>query len=1305
VTVADDSVSREHFELVLSEDGEILIEDLGSHNGTFVDGRLADGPTELGLDTIVQAGDVEFRVRLGRGDDHPLAVDPRIYAGPTGTIPFNRPPRSAAPKPLPPLTVPTAPGTSTKAPFNVAALIAPLVFGAVMVIALKNVLFGLFAVLSPVMLIGNWYESRFRNKRSLRRETREYTAALRRLDGVLAERHKAEIARRRGALPDLAEACRQASLPSIHLWERRSQDDDFMLLSAGFGNLPWRPQVTGEPTQGDLADEVSQLLADHETLPLVPVTVNLSAGDVVGIVGTREPSLALARALVAQAATFHGPADLAIAVASSHEHARSWDWIKWLPHTQDPRDDGRLLGANHEESMELLADLLANRGGPAGRALTLVVVDDERLTEGRNAAGRMVLQRPPDGGDALTAGIVIATSEDRLPAVCNTVIALDEVGATASLRRPQQGEKLDGFLVAGTSEETARAQARALARFEDPELDTPGLGLPEVVPLPAILGLSDFDPETIRRRWSVERPDGDAGGVIGVAENGPCRVDLDGDGPHALIGGMTGSGKSELLRTLVLSMSSESDPEHLTFVLIDFKGGATFSGLDRLPHTVGLATDLDEQLTERALQCLRAELTYRERLFAEAGGVDDLKEYRERLSQASPSRPLEQLPRLVVIVDEFAEMIGALPDFLKSLDGIAHRGRSLGVHLFLATQRPAGVVNAEIRSNTDLWIALRVQEGTDSTDVIGVPDAAAINKAHSGRAYVRRASTPPELIQTAFASGSWNENHETVVTARRFVFARTSAALTREQALERPTGPTDLTRLVDAINDAYEAEKHESPRRPWTDPLPPVVPLDTILPRRDDAPGQVPIALLDDPDHQAQYPWSWDLQRGNLLLYGITGSGTTSALAAIAIALASTSPPDELHMYVLDYGAGELTALARLPQVGTVVGAADRQRQIRLVRQLRGDLERRKDMEPAARSAEPRLVLLIDNFAAFNAEFGDLTGLGIAEELERVYADGPELGIHIAVAADRAGAIRGPMSAVTEQKLVFRLSDPQDYGLFGLLRKQIPAFTPGCAVALPSAHVIQVGWPGSLASAVAGIVTPAPRSERRAQPIEVLPSEVDSASLLDHASLEAHPWRLPIGIGNSTLTAASFQVFEGDHMVIAGPPRAGKSSVLEVMAFVAKRARPEIMVSAIALRGSPLRGASGIDHLATSREDIAAVLDRIAGDTDAQLVLIDDADGLDDADGRIARLLSAERNNVHIAIAARADALRRLYGHWTQTIRRSRLGLLLRPDLDLDGDLLGVVLPRRQSLPATVGRGYLVCGGDIELVQAARCAS
>ncbi|MDW6058504.1 FtsK/SpoIIIE domain-containing protein [Streptomyces sp. FXJ1.4098] len=214
--------------------------------------------------------------------------------------------------------------------------------------------------------------------------------------------------------------------------------------------------------------------------------------------------------------------------------------------------------------------------------------------------------------------------------------------------------------------------------------------------------------------------------MLGVSERDLFTVDLDDDGPHALIAGTTGSGKSELLRTLIASMATDADPEHLTFALVDYKGGGALDECAELPHTVGLVTDLDEQLSERALRCLDAELRHRERLLREVG-LSHIRDYqRLRDTEDAKDAGMEPMPRLAVVIDEFATLVKALPDFVDSLVSIAQRGRTLGVHLIMATQRPAGSVNDAIKNNVKLRIALRLESTGDSEDVIDSPASAGI---------------------------------------------------------------------------------------------------------------------------------------------------------------------------------------------------------------------------------------------------------------------------------------------------------------------------------------------------------------------------------------------------------------------------------------------------------------------------------------------------------------------------------------------------------------------------------------------------
>ena len=292
--------------------------------------------------------------------------------------------------------------------------------------------------------------------------------------------------------------------------------------------------------------------------------------------------------------------------------------------------------------------------------------------------------------------------------------------AAATVDQPEDLTRVEDVILAGLDQDEALRCAMRLARFDDPELNVPGASLPSLVRLPGLLGYERPDSATIRRLWQAHT------GIstpIGTGENGPLTLDLVKDGPHGLVGGTTGSGKSEFLRSLVAGLAARNDPTRLNFILVDFKGGAAFKACERLPHTIGTISNLDEQLADRALRALEAEMERRQRIFAAAGeGIDNLDAY-------LATNPAEPMPRLLLVIDEFAMLAKDFPDVLKALVSVGAVGRTLGVHMILATQRPAGVVSDDILANTNLRVALRVQSREDSNNVIGVPAASAIGRA------------------------------------------------------------------------------------------------------------------------------------------------------------------------------------------------------------------------------------------------------------------------------------------------------------------------------------------------------------------------------------------------------------------------------------------------------------------------------------------------------------------------------------------------------------------------------------------------
>ena len=565
-------------------------------------------------------------------------------------------------------------------------------------------------------------------------------------------------------------------------------------------------------------------------------------------------------------------------------------------------------------------------------------------------------------------------------------------------------------------------------------------------------------------------------------------------------------------------------------------------------------------------------------------------------------------------------------------------------------------------------------------------------------------------MQTALVSGITAGPAAAAVSTEPFVVGDDERRNGGEAGGARVSAATDLQRLVVAATDAF-AGAHTL-RRPWLPPLPGQVGLDALLamgpPRAlgGDSGLVVPFALADDPEAQAQYPIGWNVNAGNLLLYGIGGSGTTTALSTLALALAETSDPGRLHMYVLDFGAGELGALSGLPHVGAVIGAAEHERQRRLLRRLRGELGVRRSMDPAARAAAPRIVVLLDGYGGFASEHGDIGGDALREALARVWADGAELGIHVAIAADRLGAVPTALASLAQQRLAFQLADVADYAQFGLMRRAIPQFVPGRAVVGGSAQVIQVARTDpahTLAEEVAaraGRVAGATPAEGGPPPVGVLPESVGTDALLGAGRAERDPLFIPFGIGDETLEPAGFELYEGDHAMIAGPARTGRTTALLVAAEVLSRLYPDIPLVGIATRRSALRECAALSRVVTAAEDLGELVTELREADRLHVLLVDDADVVDDPTRGLSDLFGASRANLHAIVAGRTDALKTL-GHWSVGVRRSRTGLLLQPDVQVDGPLLGVTLPRRPTPPVRPGCGYRVDPGGFELVQVA----
>ena len=880
--------------------------------------------------------------------------------------------------------------------------------------------------------------------------------------------------------------------------------------------------------------------------------------------------------------------------------------------------------------------------------------------------------------------------------------------------------------------------ARGLSPVRDVSGEAEDSAIPGSSRLLDVLGLEPPTSDAISLRWRSGGSSTTA--VIGESFDGAFAIDLRRDGPHGLIAGTTGSGKSELLQTIVASLAVANTPESMTFVLIDYKGGSAFKDCVQLPHTVGMVTDLDAHLVERALESLGAELKRREHILADAGAkdIEDFDDLRRRDGALRP------LPRLLIVIDEFASMVRELPDFVAGLVNIAQRGRSLGIHLLLATQRPSGVVSPEIRANTNLRIALRVTDGTESSDVIDAPDAGYIAKSTPGRAYVRlgHASLVP------FQSGRVGGRRPGVAGAQNV--RPWGAVLGWEDlgrpAPARPAGPkaqddaeiTDLKVLVDAIRAASGSLAIPAQHSPWLPALPDTLLLDEVpaAPVR----GPLPFAAfgVDDlPGEQRRRPAGIDFAGfGHMLVAGAPRSGRSQLLRTLAGSLARTNSVRDVHLYGIDCGNGALNALTRLPHCGAVVSRTQSERAVRLVGRIASTVTQRQELlsaggfadigEQRAAVAEderlPHIVLLLDRWEGFIPTLGELDNGALTETVYTLLREGQSVGVHVVVTGDRT-VLSGRISALTEEKLAFRLADRTDFSLAGIPPRKVPdEIVPGRGFRAETAIETQVALLSPDASgqgqaqAIAEIAAYAaerdagvPRAQRPFR-VDVLPSRIGFAEAMQLAEASGTPdsplWGL-VGVGGDELVGCGPDLAGGvPTFIVGGPPKSGRSTVLMSMArsFLARGA--ELVVAAP--RSSPLRGLAGqpgvralFDGQDIPAEEFSDALEQGPGPV---VVLVDDAELLKDCDAKAELRALIQRGGERgqaLVIGGDAEEICGGFSGWQVDAKKGRRGALLSPQGISNGDLLGMRLPRSSiGGPITPGRAIVHLGdGELLTVQ------
>ncbi|XNZ00873.1 type VII secretion protein EccCa [Micrococcus luteus] len=1113
-------------------------------------------------------------------------------------------------------------------------------------LAAVGALMMIVTVLASVVLLFS-QRGKNRRERQLKRE-----AYLDHLDD-LRRRFKAEDARLRAEArridPDVDLLGTLVENPH-RLWERRRDDPDTLLLRLGIGDLPVRDITVQtetsatDPPDHFLTQEAEAVRERYSVCTRLPAAFALDSLGEVSVLGPAEARAELARGILARAAVAHSPEDLYLALVVPEGDVAAWEWAVQLPHLADqtrPTAVGPLRRVFHTRA-ELTADLRAELTRRAR-----LVAEARKNATGASQDPRMLLPRLLVL-DLTDAGPVTAVpSPDVTASVADLGVTVlrflkdqveepDRIALRLTLRPAEQtgGWRLDAepqtrrgqaWRVPVDVDPVSAAQAAAVARRLAPlRLSPDSLEHEESVSTNRytdLLGLHELSPAEIRENWR-DRADQEFLRVpLGVDDDGaPVLLDLKesaqlGMGPHGLCVGATGSGKSELLRTLVLALLVTHPPERLNMVLVDFKGGATFAPFEGVPHVSGIITNLSDEtsLITRVHESLAGEIRRRQEVLQRAGNISNVTDYElHRREAAARGEDWEPLPHLLVIIDEFGELLTAQPDFIDLFLSIGRIGRSIGVHLLLSSQRIEGGKLRGLDTYLSYRLGLRTLSEAESRTVLDTPDAFHL-PAVPGYGYLKVDTSVYDRFKAGYVSGPLSALFEDELAAplaeqrfdpvvrpfsqqeqRELVAARADERRRRSESAPVPavrtTGTTVMSHLVDVLRT------HERATEPiWLPPLPDALPLDAVTgPPQITTEGpvlpqggglRIPLGMVDDPSRQWQGPWSLDLAAGsgNAVFVGGPQTGKSTALRTLALSAALTHSPRELALYGIDLLGSGLRPLLELPHVGGVGIRTERERVRRTVEEVHAMLAEREDVFErhgldslqAMRTAHaagdlPELpvadvVLLVDGYGQLADEFEPL-----AADVQDILARGSGYGVHVVATATRWNEVRISQQAFFSHRIEFRLGEPAESSHGKRKGESLPVGRPGRALT-PDGLVGHLALPRVDGAVDAASATAALTETVRAvaasadgsmvPPVRVLPGLLRPGELAP----VHEPGRFALGRTEKDFTTRTVDLFGRDrHLLVLGDQASGRSSLLRhVCRSLVANSTPEDLVIAL----------------------------------------------------------------------------------------------------------------------------------------------
>ncbi len=1358
VALPDPLVSKRHARIEVAATF-VEVVDLNSANGLLVDGGLVQRLRVIPGQTFT-IGDSDLVVRMVSDFDGSADADPVLERG--GALLFNRSPRVEARFKGEDLDEPRYPRDQVQRLFPWPMLVAPILLAVSMWAITGRALSLLMAAASPMMMFGNFISQKTNLGQRLRKEVDSFEEQFERLEEKLYHAHPQEREVRHNEVPAVAVVFDEAMKLGPLLWTRRPEHWNFLSLRLGVSTDEARTRIKRTDTPEALVEyveRVDRLEERYKMIDDVPILESLQSVGSIGVAGPTSVASDALRGLAVQLFGMHSPNELVAVALTEPGWANELDWLKWLPHTSSERNPFKEVPLADSAStgtalLNGLEELVMRRAKAAssprppygddwdpmlygtdvkraseeasfpGQTAVLVIVTNDAPVD--RARLTQILER---GADVGVYALFVAPVVAALPAACRSFIDVTEGLEHATVGTVRSGVGYHGVRVEGVSHAYMTMFAKRLAPVVDSStVIEDSSDIPNSVMFLSLVG-NDMatDPAAVVDRWRQNNTIIDRSGVpqarlkkagnlraiIGQSQTDAMTLDLRTQGPHALVGGTTGAGKSEFLQAWVLGMAAAHSPDRVTFLFVDYKGGSAFADCVDLPHTVGLVTDLSPHLVRRALTSLRAELHHREHLFNRKK-AKDLLELEKRRDPETP-------PALVLVIDEFAALAGEVPEFVDGVVDIAQRGRSLGIHLIMATQRPAGVIKDNLRANTNLRVALRMADESDSKDVVDDPVAASFSPSLPGRGIAK--TGPGRLVpfQSAYAGG-WSTDEEQVAEVKVAELRFGSTQLweadqePESDSHDEDLGPNDQKRLVATFVKAARSAGIPAPRRPWLDDLERAVDL-RDLPLLGD--GQILLGKMDVPARQLQEPTYFHPDKdGSLLIYGTSGSGKSTVLRTMAIA-AGFDPASRVEVYGLDFGSGSLRSLENLPHVGSIIAGDDAERVQRVLRSLARVLDDRGKRFSAANAAslteyreitgrdEARILLLIDGFPQFRSEWESTTArMPFYQTFMRILGEGRPLGVHVVATADRSGSVPTAVSANVSRRVVLRLAEESAYAMLNAPKDVLDERSaPGRAIV--DGLETQIATLGGT-----------PNVAEQTKLLEALAADLRAAGAREVAEIGALPTRLSprdlpdrvgefpvLGVAEDTLAARDFDPV--GTFVVAGPPLSGKTTALKAMITAMRRFDPEVKLFHFGGRRAQLKDYADWTRSAVTPDDakeLAKEITELIADEALPMrlmIVVEDVPQFADgpAEREMKALFQAINRSDHLLVGD-ADVTQVTSGFgFIGDFKAGRKGLILKPDA-FDGDaVFKVPFPKVKRTDFPEGRGIFVQSGRQVTVQ------